>query len=500
MSKVRDILKTYGPLDSESLAKKLLSAKIARSLPAARKQIQRSVQSKYIYSTYPVRINKSFLYYLETHSDKTYSQAIKKFIPSNHPFHRVLQMLLKNKGYITKGQIGKSSGCVPDDSDYTTGKRRILDFVIGNLCSIKMIEPVVGYNNIYKICNGFGITKIKLSSFIRLLVFEQSLLNDFVKWIQNVYIVGKNSYKLRSDFVGTINFNTTCWDFKAPVYLGPCTESNILYSKSKLLKAFAVVDIISFRQFSSVDAQALLERLKTVTLRWKRIRVFPIALGIGYEQEALNLLRSNGVVPLTIKEVWGRNVQELMRLYSAILSGKDESNYNSIETALNISNSLMDKGGLFGCIKGDLFEVMTALSFRSQGYDTTLQKKIISFEDAEEYEIDVVAVRSFQKCILIECKGRNLSIEENKKEIERHFINRCKVASESTGWNVTEQYDEVEAIYFTTSDESVIPSSYRTRNYHINCKVMARDEVIKHFDLSDKRLSNLVREYFFNKK
>ncbi len=500
MPKIVNILKKYGPLTSNVLADKLVAQRIASSHIAARKQIQRAVKCGDILSTYPVRFNKSYLYYLESHTIQKYAKAVKKILPKKPSFHRVYKMLLNNKGYITSGQIAKSSGAVPDEANYITGRRIRLANVIEQLLKLGLIEKMGGYTDIYKIGQGFGTTQVKLGAFIKFLTLEQALLKDFVNWVQNVYLIGKTSYEVRCIKTGLIEFNTTCWDFRAPVFLGPCTKSTEVYSRRKMIKAFAVVDIIAFRPFTEDDAKALLERLKTVTLKWRDIRVFPLALAMSYKRGALDMLRKHGVVPLTCKEVWGRNIQELLKLYKAIVSGDDSQNLDSIEKALSISDSSVEKDGIFGSIKGDLFEVMTSLAYNSKNYHTSLQKIITSQSIDEKFEIDVVAVQGEKKCLLLECKGRNLSEEENKIEIKRHFEDRCRVASETYGWDITNTYKKVEAIYITTSEESSIPPEYisESKCHGIICHVMSRKEVINFFNSVDRQLAELIKKYYIN--
>lgn len=495
---ITKILKKHGPLVSDELAKKLVDFGMANSKVTARKQIQRAFRRSEISSTYPVRFDKSYLYYLDSHKVKKYAAAIKKLLPQKPAFSRVFKMLLNNKGYITHGQIGKSSGAVPDGTDYTTGKRDRLAKVVEQFRVLGVIELVGGYAGIYKIGKGFGSTRVKLSSFIKLLALEQIFLEDFIKWAQNIYVIGNKSHEIRANDTGIVNFNTTCWDYKAPMYLGPCTNSTEVYSKKRQITAFCVLDIIGFRSFTEDDARALIERFKTVSLRWRNIRIFSLALAMGYNYNALKLLRKHGIAPLTFKEVWGRNIQELLRLYKTIVSGDDQQNLDSIEKALNISGSIEEKDGIFGCIKGDLFEVMTSLAYRSDGYDTTLQKKITSYSTAEDFEIDVVAKKGEKECLLIECKGRNLSEEENEEQIKRHFEDRCRVASESYGWDVTNQFKKVEAVYFTTDVKSSIPSKYasKTKSHGITCHVASREEVLELFNSADSQLAKLVESYY----
>ncbi len=497
MSKIVGILKNYGPLASDALADKLVSTKATSLHSTARKQIQRAVRCGDILSTYPVRFDKSYLYYLKSHTIQKYAKAVKKMLPKKPSFHRTYKMLLNNKGYITSGQIAKSSNAVPNEAKYTTGKRIRLVNVIKQLLKLGLIEKMGGYTDIYKIGDGFGTMQIRLGAFTRFLKLEQALLKDFVNWVQNAYLIGKTSYKVRDTETGLTEFNTTCWDFKAPVFLGPCTKSTEVYSKKRMIEAFAVVDIVAFRPFTEDDAKALLERLKTVTLTWKTIGMFPLALAMSYKRGALDMLRKHGVVPLTCKEVWGRNIQELLKLYKTIVSGDDPQNLDSIEKALSISGSSVEKDGIFGNIKGDLFEVMTSLAYRSE-YSTTLQRKIKSVLTGEDFEIDVVAIDGEKTCLLLECKGRNLSEEENKIEIKRHFEDRCEVASETCGWDITNRYNKVEAIYFTTSEESSIPPEYISeRKCHgIICRVMSRREVINLFDSRDSQLAELIKKYY----
>ena len=498
MDNVAKILSKCGPLSSDVLAAKLAPDRSATALSTARKQIERAVKKGAILSTHPVRFNKTYLYYLEGHQRKRYVKAVRELLPKKPTFLRVYRMLLNNKGYITIGQIGKASGCVPQDAKYTTGRRSRLDTVQEQLQGLGLIEDVKGYPGIYKMGKGFGTTQVKLGAFIKFIELEQALLKDFVRWVQNVYIIGKESYHVRVSQTEVVGFNTTCWDFQAPLFFGPATRSTEVYSKSKQIDGFCVVDIVGYRPFAEDDAEAMLERLKTITLNWRRIKVFAVALAMNYSRNALSILRKHGIAPVTFKEVWGRSIHELLKLHRTIVSRQDAQTVDSLEKAHSISKGLVAKDGVFGCIKGDLFEVMTALAYRCNGYQTTLQKKITSPVTGEDFEIDVVASKVEKECLLIECKGRNLSEQENREELKRHFEDRCKVASEVCGWDVTRQYEKVHAIYLTTGRESSIPEEYRklTESHGILCHTLTRKKLLECFNAADKRLGKLVREYY----
>ena len=58
---------------------------------AARKMIERSKKSGKIRSTDPVRFDRSYLYFLESHRGRKYASAVKKLLPQKPAFHRVFK-------------------------------------------------------------------------------------------------------------------------------------------------------------------------------------------------------------------------------------------------------------------------------------------------------------------------------------------------------------------------------------------------------------------------
>lgn len=425
-------------------------------------------------------------------------KKIKKHLQERPPLNRVYKILLLNKGYITKGQIAKASCAAPQDAKVITGKRLTVDKIISQLLALEIIESVQGRKDIYRICPYFKNTDNKtLSAFLRILELEQSLLEDFVKWIQNVYVVGKDCYSVRNSEQEYIGFNSFCWDFQAAVYIGPCTTSKQICPAKKQIDGFVVTDIVALRQYQLDDVEAYLERVKIVNMKWKNIRLFPVVLAKNFSFEALKKLRSCGIAPLTFKEVWGRNIQELLRIHSKIITNGGSDNIEEIEKALSLTEISSENEGLLGNIKGDLFEIMVGFAYRSEGYDITFKKNVTD-EKEQEYEIDVVAKKG-QECFMIECKGRaNMRKDEHLTEIERHFQDRTRTATLPYGWDITGEYSNARAIYITTSTESCIPAKYQmeTKNHGIPCSVIHQSGVMKLMGKASKELKNIIKKYY----
>ena len=200
--------------------------------------------------------------------------------------------------------------------------------------------------------------------------------------------------------------------------------------------------------------------------------------------------------PLRTVEDIDDAIEELLRIHSKIINSDVPENMEEIKKALAFAE-MSENDGLLGNIKGDLFEIMVGFIYRSKGYDVSFKKNVID-EKEQEYEIDIVAKKG-QTCLLIECKGRtNMREDEHLAEIERHFKDRTRTAALPYGWNITEEYENVYAIYITTSTEDYIPDSYKkaVKNYGIICSVIDKKGVENLLLKTNKELKNIIKKYY----
>lgn len=159
------VLTKDGPLDSQALAIALVSAGHAANATAARKLIERSRTSHAIESTYPVRFDKAFLYFLASHRGRRYANCVKKLLSRKPAFHRVFKAILANKGWITVGQIGKASACLPIGDKSGAGGRLPLETTIEHLLTLRLIDEVAGHPGLYRIGKEFGTASVKRAAF-----------------------------------------------------------------------------------------------------------------------------------------------------------------------------------------------------------------------------------------------------------------------------------------------------------------------------------------------
>jgi hypothetical protein len=100
----------------------------------------------------------------------------------------------------------------------------------------------------------------------------------------------------------------------------------------------------------------------------------------------------------------------------------------------------------------------------------------------------------------VESKGRHAEYGESRDDVERHFFNRCRAAADAYGWNVTEAYDQVEAIYVTSgrfTDDATAYISANKISHGIECSVMDRAALVTFLrDAGQSRLIEIIQKYY----
>lgn len=486
MDRVAEILRQKGPRTARELIKELIGRNYAKNEPAARQQISRAN----IISTKPVKFGNGYIYYLEKHKKAELPQKIVKHLSERPPLNRAYLTLRLNKGYITKGQISKASCAIPAG---TNSHRSTTDDIVSQLLLLGILEQFDNRADFYRITPQFGRTnRHLLHSFLHLLSFEQKLLESFALWVQNVYIVGNNSYDLRASETDAITFNGFFWDFKAPCFIGPFAAPRRSHHSSR---AFLVADMNAVRQYTQTDFESFLERVASIKARWKSIHILPIIVAKSYHRDLLTQIRTQGIAPLTVKEVGGYNAMELLRAFSKVVTRGLSGDTSELDKVLSLANESGNEG-LVANIKGTLFEIMIGFAYKSEGYDVIFNK-IVTDEQGVSWDIDVFA-RKGKTCFLIECKSTsNVTTEDHLEQIERHN-RRTEIALLPYGWNIGSEFDEINSVYLTLSAEKYIPEAHR-KSYVKNCimfSVRAQADVRQFLSKADKKLLDIVDKYY----
>lgn len=392
-------------------------------------------------------------------------------------------------------------GLLPANDLSASGGRLPLGTLIDQLQHIRLIDSVAAAPEIYRLGTEFGAVGIQKAAFQKKLELEQSLLTGFLDWLRNCFLLSYESNTLRSSATTATPFNQSLWDIHGPIYCGPLTKDESL-RRIITTEDFLVGEILVFRQYNVNDAEAIIERVKNVIHRWRTISLTAVVLAPSLSGPAWKQLRELGIVPIVLRQVFGRNIEELLRRFSNVLSAKGETTerVDEIEKSLELTKGTVADEGLLGNLKGTLFELLIALALQTEGFDTTLQKTVRKLDEGKQYEVDVTAIRGESLCKLIECKGRHAGYKENIAELKRHFDKRCKAASDPYGWDVTKLYDKVEAVFMTSGqldDEAARYADEHKRSCGIDCSVTTRTELLAWLgNIGQKRLVEIICRYY----
>ena len=502
---IQSLLKAKGPLTSSDLARSMTANRVSITAEAARKAIQRASRGDLIESSAPVRFDKVFLYYLTEHrtkgKGKRYSAAIRKLLKTKPSYDRIFKTILANKGWITYGQIGKSSGCLQEGEPRRIGGRKSLEKVLRDLLLLGLVEEVAGTKYLYRQGKPFGSPSVSKASFLHRVRIEQELLIGARDWVRNTYQLAYDGNSYRQSGCEAEPFNDTYWDLHGPMYLGPFARDSIL-RRTIAKENFLLVEILAYRTFSIVDAEATIDRVKNIVLRWKTVAITPVVISRSFSPGAWNKLRKTGIGAVVLGDVFGKNIDTLLQAMWKTVSADapTQEQVNEIEKTLAVAAGTVDDLGLVGNLKGTLFEFLIALAWKVDGYDI-VQQKIVRRTRNDEYEIDVVATRS-GNCKLIECKGHHSQYRESEEELRRHFENRCEAAADPYGWHVTEQYNNVEAIFVTSGeldDEARKYAKNIKKSHGIVCSVQTREQLMAWLDdLGQEHLREILDTYYLD--
>jgi Holliday junction resolvase-like predicted endonuclease len=500
-TRIARILEETGPALSGDFARNLVNRNVAASESSARKMVERCRKAGAIRSTAPVSFDRSYLCFLEKHNGIAYANALKAAFTKKPSFDRVYKTLLANKGYITHGQIAKAATCTADtDSAKPGGRTTPLD-ISKQLTQVEAIEPVVAEDFLFRIGAHFGPPAISKNSFLKRLETEQMMIREIREWLTHCYLLSPEAHSIRTSSRLASGFNQVQWDLHGPIYVGPMST----LSSSRRLKTngdFLTAEICTYRTFTTVDTDALIERVDSVNHRWKSISLTPIVVAAGFSEDAWMRLRKAGIAAIKLSDVLGRNIERLLHLFWDAVDIKLESvtGVDEIEEVLAAAASTAGSDGLVGNLKGALFELMVALLLRAQGYDIVLQKRVRKPDEDIDLEIDIVATRGESECLLVECKGRHREYTDNEDELKRHFHDRCKAASDPYGWDVVRRYGEVKAVFVTTGKLSKKADQFAqrtTKSHGILCEIQQRDELIGRLQRAGQnRLAELVNRYY----
>lgn len=248
------------------------------------------------------------------------------------------------------------------------------------------------------------------------------ILSKIKKWIQNLSIGSYNKVAVRYDDANPPIVAGLSWDLTAPSYLRPFRS---FYNK-ELKGGFVVCDVNLSHTISIDEANAFVRKCEYAYNQPNSRPILPIFVGIEYSEKAYRKLKAQGIMPVTVRQLFGQEAVKLLKEIHDFLLDLGNKLSQNTETLTMILQKIKLELGSNANALGYLFELAIAHMVRTvENRDIKTNIKVTDSETNRTAEIDVLLENERNSEILvIECKSKARRGFIGKNEIKRWATNR----------------------------------------------------------------------------
>ena len=301
---------------------------------------------------------------------------------------------------------------------------------------------------------------------------EEIILDKMKKWIRKLGMCSYSKVAVRYDTVIPPIVAGITWDMTAPSYLRPFRT----YRDKKLLGGYIVCDINLSHDITYVEAEAFIRKCKLADSPTRMRPILPMFVGTNFENDAFNLLKQNGSMPITVRGLFGLEathmLQEIKELITD-LGNKIASHPEALSTVLqHVRQELGSQSNAFGY----LFEQVVAHMVRSvEGGYVKTNKRIRDRSSLRWSEIDVLLDNvEDSEILVIECKAKDKGGFVDSEVIERWIEDRVPLIYDSlwsSNQNKKFRFELWTNGRLSASDRVMLESrSKELESYKVHCK------------------------------
>ena len=316
---------------------------------------------------------------------------------------------------------------------------------------------------------------------------KEAVLDNFNSLVKNIGLISFNTGEFFPEY-GKFRFG-----FKGVSYVTGLMDG--------AKNGYVVADILIGHPIYEADVKFFVDKLNTIKQFEKSSRLIPFLIVDDLDPEALNLLKSNGIVVGFIKELFGEKYANTLIELVAILNNAGASLKKTPEKYLDLINELKTYNkGLANNIKGTLFEFVVGHIHSVKCQNLDLGREIIDANG--KHETDVVSVYS-DKIVISECKATKSKID--LKTIEKW--DNIKIPAFYNWVKGIEVYKEKDIIfeYWSTSgftDEALERlHNLKTTSKRFKVEYYNGDDLKeKAIKMKNKKLKEVVDNFFLKTK
>lgn len=414
-------LNTLGPCLSTELTAHLVS-KHGLTESAARKRVSRLAPDVKRLAHLPFARSARFIYLQRHFGSKRYWNNLYAAIrAAKGPYARALSAVLARTALPLEHFRGACGAPIAQRKQISADAvlKRLVDADV--LATIDL--PGIGKSVTTKqIADAHREAPEQLAAHIQArLIAESALLGSIREWARNLAFASYNKIVARAGAETPLpKVGPFAWDMTGPSYL----TATASWNENKIKPGWFVCDVFLQRNVNLTTVEPFLNKVRTIKALSRIGRTLFVFVAEGYEKEALNALRSEGVVPGTLASMFGKSAAEAFVKLVKLLSDAGDGHLDTAALEVSVS-ALREFDGAFGNMRGALFEFIVAELVRKRATAEVKLNKVCEGADGKA-EVDVWEVKDGITARFIECKGVTPGHLVDDEEVEKWINTRIK--------------------------------------------------------------------------
>lgn len=461
----KQLLKQNGPSLTSVLATELrLRDEISQE--TARKRIQRAIESGEIKTLDNVNFahNQSFAFLPEHNGTRLFHERLFEAMTEAKSALRLPLAAMRARGGSIPASMFPTFSGLPIESKFKqhsgTLKKNLLD--LGFLTEEGDLLHLAHDSQKYRITPAHMQGRINA---------ENALLVTFADWLKRQRLVGNQmTFRSGDQVPQSCGFQ---WDFVAPSYVAPLATRE----KGKATPGFIVCDVILGRSVTAHEVQYFIEKCASIRSHPTNRPIMAFLICDWFDQEALNLAQSTGVIFTTPKNLFGSNFAEALESFRKVLEEKEtiiEQQAAKISALLEKIDKLEFVESLKDNLRGELFELIVGHCYGKLNLGTIeLGRKFKDLHEDKSWDCDVLQVHYGMALRGCECKGYRGTTKVDVEVVKKWFSKIVPIIRKHFG---VQDYPQQEFSIWTSGEfednavELLKELSSKTKKFKISWK------------------------------
>ena len=414
-TEIQSLLRDFGP----GLTTDLIGVLVKNGLSSAtaRKRIQRAAGDYNRMAGLRFEKNARFIYLAEEYGSRQFWEKFElACYGAGKSYWGALTVLKAKGGVVPLADFARVAG-TPAARKAQLSPTRILD----RLKAVNVLEEFEEGERAYVRYRPFFLGVENMPGSLANEIAEGVALEGIKDWARRIGLGSFGKFAIRGGKQPPQVAGIT-WDLTAPSYIRPLVS----VSQHGAKPGFLVCDINLFGNIERPEAEAFLRKCDLAAAPAGMPPIMPMIIGHVFSAEALELLKSKGILAITLRNLFGDELAQALRELVIMLTDMGARASVDPDHLLKVMNSLTQIEGGSSNLRGALFELVIGSLVKDVegGYLKTGDRRqdLVSGRKAE---IDVQLDRGDDGGILvIECKAKNPNARVSESDIRRWYSDR----------------------------------------------------------------------------